>query len=1314
MFFNKKHPAKAQNKILTNIGFVKTMFNNIFSIPIPEVKYKPNLAHFNKIATQTIAGVVQVDVNSKISLVNKRFCEMLGCTEDELLTMTISQVIHIDNIASFNAEVEKLTNGSLRFEIEIQLLRKDNSSFWISSCVNKMQNSNGEYQGYVAIVNDISEWKNRESALEKSEKDIQSILESVKDGFFALNNDWKFTYINKAAEIIMNAQASKNIGKSLFMVFPDIRGSIIKKNFARVKKNKKPIAFNFFYLGDKTWYEISTYPAIDGITVYFKNVNDQVNNAEIMRLRLERTRIIADISSQLVLFSSSDVQSLHKLLESVFTNVAKHLGVEYFINFRLDAETQTLRLATSYGLNSIQKELFNKVRLDKSFCNTLVQTQKPLIMENMQDIFPGKSALDNEFQIDSYAGYPLLADGILQGTVCFATMKRPNFAVEELELIKIVADLSAVALQRNLSKMEIEVSELKYRALYESIDEGYCTLEIIFDDANIPINCRYLEVNRAFEIQTGLIDATGKTFTELMPGIENSWTEIYSNVGIKGESIRFENHAEPLKRWFNCYAFCLSKVLPSRVGVIFTEITDRKCREMNQQFLAEIQLQLSLSTDLYTTLEIVGNKIRKHFKLTIFSLSDTDKSMKMASVFYSSHDDDIASPTGNHLLSNFLCEKQLKKLIDGQSLAIDDVYHAIFEKNDDCYQEFKVNAVIHTPYLIKESCKFLVTGTKRDTYHWRENEIELLKELTARVCPFIAHARAEAAVQKNEKRYRAFIEASSQIIYRLNADVTLLTLIKGNDSVVTAHKGPQSISKYIAPVDQALVMHAWQEAIFNKTTFEVEHRLPPVNGTMRWVYSRAVPLLDEAGNILEWFGAANDITERKSFEETMWQHAYYDTLTGLPNRRLFHDRLEQEIKKAHRSGLKVALFFIDLDHFKEVNDLHGHNMGDLLLVEVSNRITRCVREFDTIARLGGDEFTAILSDLDHTASSEVIAQKIIDFMAEPFNIEKEIIYLSASIGITLYPDDAKDADSLIGNADQAMYAAKSAGRNQYVYFMQKMQFKALERLRLIEDLRHAMIVGELEVNYQPIFSFKNNEIIKAEALLRWNHPAQGRIDPSVFIPFAEDAGLINAIGNWVFTEAVACAKFCIEKIGKPFQISVNKSPVQFRSSNKSLNWVDYLYINNTPANSISLEITEGLLLDISAETRETLMHYRRAGIAIAIDDFGSGYSSMAYLKQFQIDYLKIDQSFIHDITGGKSNFAIVKSMIVMAHALDIKVIAEGIETLDQYKLLQKAGCDLGQGFFFSPALSFKDFINLLEVNEAKKLTSQIDLVTDII
>ncbi|TXT20676.1 MAG: diguanylate cyclase/phosphodiesterase [Gallionellaceae bacterium] len=469
---------------------------------------------------------------------------------------------------------------------------------------------------------------------------------------------------------------------------------------------------------------------------------------------------------------------------------------------------------------------------------------------------------------------------------------------------------------------------------------------------------------------------------------------------------------------------------------------------------------------------------------------------------------------------------------------------------------------------------------------------------------------------------------------------------------------------------------------------DVEAEVVRRDGTTFTGLINASAVYDADGNFLMSRSTVLDITERKLAENRMLHMAHYDGLTGLPNRTLFYDRLAQEIKKAHRGGLKMALLFIDLDRFKEVNDTLGHNKGDMLLVEAAQRIGYCVRETDTVARLGGDEFTVILSELEINGSVDRVADDILHKLAEPFRLEDEVVYVSASIGITLYPDDATGVEELLKDADQAMYVAKSGGRNRFDYFTRSMQQTAQARLRLLGDLRGALTAGQFRAYYQPIVELATGRLCKAEALIRWEHPKRGTISPAEFIPLAEETGLITAIGDWMFREAARQTARWRVLYDPGFQISVNKSPVQFHDAESpSRLWPDYLRELGLPGQSMVIEITENLLLEAESGVKNKLMQ-------ISLDDFGTAYSSLSYLRKFDIDYLKIDKSFIHDLAPGSSSMALSEAIIVMAHKLGLLVVAEGVETETQRKLLADAGCDYAQGYLFSKPVPAEEFERL--------------------
>ncbi|RWX55846.1 EAL domain-containing protein [Photobacterium chitinilyticum] len=444
----------------------------------------------------------------------------------------------------------------------------------------------------------------------------------------------------------------------------------------------------------------------------------------------------------------------------------------------------------------------------------------------------------------------------------------------------------------------------------------------------------------------------------------------------------------------------------------------------------------------------------------------------------------------------------------------------------------------------------------------------------------------------------------------------------------------------------------------------------------------------------------SDISDKKKSDEIIWTQANFDALTGLPNRHMFLNQLEQEKRKAHRANRPMALLFLDLDHFKEVNDTLGHNIGDQLLVDVAQRLRNCVRDTDTVSRLGGDEFTVILSEQDDTHSAERIAQEILYQFSAPFTLGVETIYISPSIGITLYPEDGTKADTLLKNADQAMYAAKEQGRNCYRYFTTSMQEKALYRRQLANELRLALNSNQLQLHYQPIVELATGNMAKAEALIRWQHPVLGMISPVEFVPVAEETGIIIELGDWVFHQAARQAAQW-RKLNHPdFQISINKSPQQFRDKGNDISqWLDHLRSLGLPGQAIAVEITEGLLLDASTTVTDKLLEFRDAGIEVSLDDFGTGYSSLSYIKKFHVDNIKIDQSFVRNLKPDSEDLAVCEAIIVMAHKLGLKVVAEGIETNEQRALLAAAGCDYGQGNLFSMPLPVEKFKTLLSSQE---------------
>lgn len=454
---------------------------------------------------------------------------------------------------------------------------------------------------------------------------------------------------------------------------------------------------------------------------------------------------------------------------------------------------------------------------------------------------------------------------------------------------------------------------------------------------------------------------------------------------------------------------------------------------------------------------------------------------------------------------------------------------------------------------------------------------------------------------------------------------------------------------------------------------------------------------NENGTVNCHIGLFSDVTAERHKEETIWRQAHYDHLTGLSNRKMFHEELERAMEEAASTGGSMALIYMDLDYFKEVNDSLGHDVGDELLQEVAGRLRRAVRERDLVARLGGDEFTLILHNASQRAHVDEVCRRVLASVSEPYLFGQHSISVSASLGVTFYPHDGSTITELMQNADLAMYSAKDAGRNQFRHFTPALQQQAQNRRELMRELQHAVSQQEFELYYQPVVELATGCICKAEALIRWHHPQRGLVSPADFIPLAEDSGLIVPIGDWVFRSVAAQLARWRKTLRTDFQVSVNVSPAQFMSEELDpAAWLACVTRQGLPVSAVLIEITERVLLKADSAAKNKLLAFRDAGVQLALDDFGTGYSSMAYLKRFDIDYIKIDQMFVRNITSDADDLALCQAMIAMAHRLGLKVVAEGVETEAQHALLIEAGCDYAQGFLYAPPVPTAEFEALLE------------------
>ncbi|HEX6828186.1 MAG TPA: EAL domain-containing protein, partial [Burkholderiales bacterium] len=594
------------------------------------------------------------------------------------------------------------------------------------------------------------------------------------------------------------------------------------------------------------------------------------------------------------------------------------------------------------------------------------------------------------------------------------------------------------------------------------------------------------------------------------------------------------------------------------------------------------------------------------------------------------------------------------------------------------------------------------------------HEIDLLRELADDLSFGIMTRRAAVARKRAEEQLRL----RDRVIESSSNGILINDLTRPNNPIIYVNPAFERMTGYSAGEvigrnprflirtdrDQPgleRIRIALREKCEGRASLRSYHK----DGTMFWVELSMSPVRNEAGEATHFVTILNDITERQLYQEELEHQAYHDALTGLANRNLLPDRIRQAILHAHRAKQSVAVLLLDLDHFKLVNDSLGHAVGDSLLVSVAERLCAAVREGDTVARIGGDEFVVVIADADREEHITAATQRIMDAVVESMVIKGKELYASASIGVSIYPRDGTDAETLIKNADVAMYRAKEQGRNNYQFYTPEMNARLAERVNLVAGLRGALSRNEFKLYYQPLVDVRDGNIVALEVLTRWHHPQRGVVSPSVFIPVTEETGLIRPLGEWVLVNACEQGK-AWRDMGLPgIVVAVNLSANQFRQ--KNLVGTVERALRNTGLDSahLELELTESVVMYNVDEVLATLRDLKSIGVRISLDDFGTGYSSLSYLKRFPIDKLKIDRSFVRDVITNPEDAAIARAVIAMAHSLDLRVVAEGVETAEQLDFLRANQCDQFQGYYYARPLPASESTELLRRTQKRPALS---------
>ena len=566
----------------------------------------------------------------------------------------------------------------------------------------------------------------------------------------------------------------------------------------------------------------------------------------------------------------------------------------------------------------------------------------------------------------------------------------------------------------------------------------------------------------------------------------------------------------------------------------------------------------------------------------------------------------------------------------------------------------------------------------------RTNEelaLEIIERKHTAECLRISEERLESILGSIEDVVWSMHPTATQFIY-FNAAVAKIY----GYPISNFFEDPEFWLKVIHIEDRDRIEIA-NRSIMTIGTVSEEYRILRPDQEVRWVSDRRYLVYDRDGKVIRIDGIVRDITDHKRAQDQLVHDALHDSLTGLPNRNLFMDRVEQALKYGNRhSQYMFAVMFIDLDRFKMVNDMHGHMIGDQFLQAIAKILGSCLRSVgDTVARLGGDEFTILIDDIQEVSEALMIADRILSKLLHPINLPTQTIFASASIGIVISNRDYVNSTDLLRDADIAMYRAKSLGKGRYILFDKEMYEQNLRAIQLDSDLHYALEREEFELYYQPIMSLTSDKLAGFEALIRWHHPERGLVPPCEFIPIAEETGLIIGIGDWVINQA--CKQLSIWQSqfieAKSLKMSINLTCQQIREKNLLEKLDRVLATTGIDGSTIRLEITESSMMDQGEETIAKLEQLRARNIQLSIDDFGQGYSSLSYLHRFPVNTLKIDRTFVEQMSLGGQNFEIIRTIIILAHALDMNVVAEGVETHEQMSMLKQLGCEYAQGYFFS-------------------------------
>jgi len=1208
-----------------------------------EKRSRENEQRFRETFEQAAVGLTRVDLSGHLVDFNQKFCDMLGYAREELIGKSVRDITHPEDYGHGANYRAQLVEGAAKSRAgEKRFLRKDGSVLWARRTMSTACDADGRPQYVISVVEDITERK-------LSDELYRTTFDNAPVGIMHTRiEDDRILHVNPRLIEMLGFAREELLGMTTDDLIPaELRGTDRGNYRARMLEG-----------------ELKTY------------------SSERQLVRRDGTRVWVTRTVSLVRDSAG--QPLYFI--RVFQDVTERKAMEERYRATFDN--------APVGIMHTSIEGYRILRANRKLCEMLGYSQEELLgMTSTQVVHPDFRFTDRP----SYQG-PMLSQRMdkfsserkfvrKDGTSFWAnrTVSLVRDAAGQPDYyIRIVEDITERVLASRRLAMEHSVTQLLAESA--TVEEAMPKL--------LQTICSAMEW--AYGARWVCDPATGMHradyWADFEPDFDPADGEAWLQQGVEGSMVllhRTWRHNEPTwvvdigqhahfrraasSRKFGLHSAYAFPIIAGGAVIGIMEFFSREVRQPDELLLKAAH---SIGTQ-------VGEFIRR---------KEAEQALAKSEERY--RDVFEASP-----LPMWAWEDGSLRIVAVNQAAIDHYGYsreeflgmpvsALWDPSNRHNYERHIRGRTQDQYLRLERRHRVREGriidvevtARRMILDGRPVWLTLVNDVSER-------KRAEAALLESEAQFRQLAGNIPQVFWI--ADTSMSRTLYVSPAAESMLGCPleevlsdrRALIRAVHPQDRSRVHAARKTAAAGG--YDETYRIVRPDGSVRWVRDRAFPVHDGAGNVHRIAGIAEDITERKEAEERLLHLAHYDVLTSLPNRVLFYDRLRQALAQARRNQWITGVMFMDVDRFKNINDTLGHAVGDQLLRQVSERLAGAVRAGDTVGRLGGDEFAIVLSNLGNADNARVVAQKIMSAFNEPFKLEGAEICVTTSIGITLYPEDSTDQDTLIKNADAAMYKAKEAGRNAYQFYTREMSERGIALLNMEGGLRRALERREFLLYYQPKAGVKTGEITGLEALLRWQHPERGIVTPDEFIPVLEETGLIVPVGEWVLNAVCLQLNEWMGAGLEPVPVALNLSARQFLARELGVTIQRILERHRIDPALLELEITESSLMVNPEEATRTLEFLKALGVGISIDDFGTGYSSLGYLKRFPLDALKVDRSFVRDITTDAEDASITRAVITMAHSLGLKVIAEGVETESQLAFLVENGCDQIQGYYLA-------------------------------